>query len=207
MNNPPSFDLLLATHNPGKVREIQLYFAELQLRLRSLREFADIGEVEETGRTFIENAVLKARSYAAQTNLLTLADDSGLEVGALNGAPGIFSARYAGQAASDSERITRLLAEIARTDDQTRRAAFVCAVAIADPHRDSLNIWTGKCEGRIADAPRGGNGFGYDPVFIPDGYEQTFGELTVDIKGRISHRAQALEAARAYLRQQLRGGC
>lgn len=197
------FELLVATRNAGKVRELALSLAPLPLRLRTLCEFANINEVNETGCTFAENAALKARSYASQTGLPTLADDSGLEVDALNGAPGIFSARYAGEAASDGERVARLLAELARTHDQKRRAAFVCALAIADPQKDSLQIWTGRCAGRIAPAPRGGNGFGYDPVFIPDGYALTFGELGDDVKQRISHRARALDAAYASLRGQL----
>ncbi len=203
MSNLLLSELLIATRNAGKVREIKLHLAGLPLRLRSLREYADIADVDETGRTFAENAALKARSYAAQTGLTTLADDSGLEVDALNGAPGIFSARYAGEATSDSERIAHLLAEIARTNDPARRAAFLCALAMADPQRALLQIWMGRCEGRIAHAPRGSNGFGYDPIFIPDGYALTFGELGIDVKQRISHRAQALDAAYAFLRQQL----
>ncbi|MBA3441316.1 MAG: XTP/dITP diphosphatase [Pyrinomonadaceae bacterium] len=203
MNNLFFSELLIATRNTGKVQEIAAHLAGLPLRLRSLREFANIAEVNETGRTFAENAQIKARSYADQTGLPTLADDSGLEVDALNGAPGIFSARYAGEAASDAERIVRLLAELARTNDRDRRAAFVCALAIADPQTTSLQIWTGRCEGRIAHTARGTNGFGYDPIFIPDGYALTFGELETDVKQRISHRAQALDAAHAFLRQQL----
>lgn len=203
MSNLNLFELLIATRNAGKVREIVLSLARLPLRLRTLHEFAHITEVDETGRTFAENAALKARSYAAQTGLPTLADDSGLEVAALDGAPGIFSARYGGEAASDAERIARLLADIARANDRKRRAAFVCVLAIVDPQKDSLQMWTGRCAGRIAPAPRGGNGFGYDPVFIPDGYALTFGELGVDVKQRISHRAHALDAAYASLRQQL----
>ena len=203
MSNLLLSELLIATRNSGKVQEIVLHLAGLPLRLRSLREFANIAEVDETGRTFAENAALKARSYAAQTGLPTLADDSGLEVDALGGAPGIFSARYAGRAASDLERIARLLAELARTNDRERRAAFVCAVAIADPRSDLLQIWMGRCEGQIAHAPRGRGGFGYDPIFIPDGYALTFGELETDVKQRISHRARALDAAHAFLRQQL----
>lgn len=193
-------ELLIATRNAGKVCEVEMLLEGLPLRLRSLAEFPEVPEVEETGATFAENAALKAKSYATQTRLWTLADDSGLEVEALGGAPGIFSARYAGGAnASDAERIAHLLAELSRTGDTERRARFVCVIAITDPGARLVNTSTGTCDGRIAPAPRGGNGFGYDPVFIPDGYQQSFGELSSEIKRRISHRARALDAARPFL--------
>jgi XTP/dITP diphosphohydrolase len=193
-------ELLIATRNPGKVREVLMLLEGLPLRLRSLLEFPEVVEVVETGVTFAENAALKARGYAGQTRLWTLADDSGLEVEALGGAPGVFSARYAGGAhASDAERIAQLLAELSRTGDAKRRARFVCVIAITDPDARLVNTSTGTCEGSIALAPRGMNGFGYDPVFIPDGYQQSFGELSPEIKQRISHRARALAAARPFL--------
>ena len=194
-----STELLIATRNAGKVREVQPLLDGLGLRLRSLAEFPDIAEVEETGSTFTENASLKARGYAAQARLWTLADDSGIEVEALNGAPGVLSARYGGEGASDAERTARLLAELSRTNDTERRARFVCVIAIADPAARLVHTSTGTCEGSIALAPRGENGFGYDPVFIPDGYRESFGELSSDIKQRISHRARALKAARSFL--------
>lgn len=193
-------ELLIATRNAGKVCEVEMLLERLPLRLRSLSEFPEIVEVEETGATFAENAALKARGYAAQTRLWTLADDSGLEVEALGGAPGVFSARYAGGAcASDGERIVHLLTELSRTGDTERRARFVCVIAITDPDARLVNTSTGTCEGSIALAPRGMNGFGYDPIFIPDGYQQSFGELSPEIKQHISHRARALEAARSFL--------
>jgi XTP/dITP diphosphohydrolase len=193
-------ELLIATRNAGKVHEVEALLDGLPLRLRSLAEFPEIGEVEETGTTFAENAALKASSYAAQTRLWSLADDSGLEVEALGGAPGVFSARYAGGAgASDADRIAQLLAELSRTHDAERRARFVCVIAISDPAARLVNTSIGTCEGSIAHAPRGVEGFGYDPVFIPDGYQQSFGELSPEIKQRISHRARALEAARSFL--------
>lgn len=192
-------ELLIATGNAGKVREVMRLLDGLPLRLRSLAEFSGVAEVEETGATFAENAALKATVYAGQTGLWTLADDSGLEVDALGGAPGVFSARYAGAGASDAERVSRLLAELSRTGDCERRARFVCVIAIADPAARLAHTSTGICEGRIALAPRGAGGFGYDPIFIPDGYQASFGELPVEIKQRISHRAIALEAARPFL--------
>jgi XTP/dITP diphosphohydrolase len=198
-------ELLIATGNAGKVIEVRPHLSGLPLVVRSLAEFPEVTEVDETGSTFAENAALKARGYATQTRLWTLADDSGLEVDALNGAPGVFSARYGGVGASDSERIARLLDELSRTGDTERRARFVCVIAIASPDAKLLNVSKGSCEGSIAREPRGQSGFGYDPVFIPDGYTQSFGELPVEIKQHISHRARALSATRAFLAEHFKG--
>ena len=192
-------ELLIATRNPGKVREVESLLGSLSLRLRSLSDFPETTEVEETGATFAENGAIKAQAYAAQTGCSTLADDSGLEVEALNGAPGVFSARYGGPAATDTQRIELLLDELSRTGDADRRARFVCVIAIADDSAKLLRLFTGICQGRIAHAPSGSGGFGYDPVFIPDGYEQSFGVLPSEVKRRISHRARALEAALPFL--------
>lgn len=195
----PSSEILIATRNAGKAREMANLLHVPNLRLRSLGEFPQVSEVEETGATFAANAKLKARFYAAQTGLVCIADDSGLEVAALNGAPGVLSARFAGRDASDAQRIARLLKEIKMTSDRERRARFVCAVAIAEPQVEEVRIFTGECRGRITDSPRGVGGFGYDPVFIPEGYAQTFAELSPQIKSQISHRARALHAVRAFL--------
>lgn len=192
-------ELLIATKNQGKVRELSELLAGVPVVLRGLAEFPRVPTAEETGATFSENAELKARFYAGRTGLPTLADDSGLEVEALGGAPGVHSARYAGDGATDVERVALLLSEMRRAGTLTRRARFVCAAALFDPRADSCEVFLGTCEGRIADAPRGSHGFGYDPVFIPDGYERTFAELPAEIKQRISHRAEALRAVRAYL--------
>ena len=192
-------ELLIATRNAGKLREIQPLLASLQLHLHSLAEFPEVAEVEETGQTFAENAILKARTYATQTHLWTLADDSGLEVDALGGAPGVYSARYGGEGLTDADRTGRLLEALKQSGDADRRARFVCVIAITDPLGEIINLSTGKCEGRIAQAPRGEKGFGYDPVFVPDGYEQSFGELSAEIKEKISHRARALAEARSFL--------
>ncbi|MFN2454551.1 MAG: XTP/dITP diphosphatase [Pyrinomonadaceae bacterium] len=192
-------ELLIATRNKGKVRELEALLSGLPVRLRSLQEFPQLGEVAETGATFAENAALKAQTYARAAGVFTLADDSGLEVEALNGAPGIFSARYAGADATDAERITRLLHELDRTQDELRRARFVCVIAIADSSGELLHVSEGVCAGGIAHAPSGDNGFGYDPIFIPDGYAQSFAELSAQLKQQISHRARALKQARAFL--------
>lgn len=198
-------ELLIATRNDGKVREFASLLADVPLlRIRGLAEFPQTTEVEETGSTFEENASIKARAYAAQTRLLTLADDSGLEVEALGGAPGVFSARYGGRQDSDAGRTRHLLAELELTGDLQRRARFICVIAVARPQDDALNLFKGQCDGHIARQPRGTNGFGYDPVFIPDGYSQTFGELSSKVKQHLSHRARALRPALAFLQRYLR---
>ncbi|HEX8774477.1 MAG TPA: RdgB/HAM1 family non-canonical purine NTP pyrophosphatase [Pyrinomonadaceae bacterium] len=192
-------ELLIATRNRGKVLEVESLLGAFHLRLRSLADFPAVEDVEETGSTFEENSALKARSYAAQTGCWTLADDSGLEVEALGGAPGVFSARYGGPEATDAERVERLLAALSRSGNANRRARFVCVIAIADSKSNLVELFSGTCEGRIAHASQGTGGFGYDPVFVPDGYEQTFGELPAEIKQQISHRARALKAALPFL--------
>jgi XTP/dITP diphosphohydrolase len=198
--NEPS-ELLVATNNAGKVRELASALSGLPLRLRLLNEFADVPEAEETGETFAENAALKARHYSAHTRLLTLSDDSGLVVDALGGVPGVYSARYAGKSATYAQRIQKLLEEIEAAGDRERSARFVCVIAVAEPSTGELLTFEGRCEGRISREPRGAGGFGYDPVFIPEGHTQTFGELPEDIKRTISHRALAVEAASRYLRE------
>ena len=193
--------LLVATRNPGKIGEFAQMLTGLPVELRALSEFPDIPEAEESGATFVENAALKARFYSRQAGIWTLADDSGLVVDALDGAPGVFSARYAGPGASDAQRNERLLAELRETKSRDRRARFVCVIALAGPARDEADFFTGVCEGAIAEEPRGAGGFGYDPLFVPEGYAQTFGELSAEVKNRISHRARALQAAARFLRQ------
>lgn len=190
--------LLIATGNAGKIREMEELLADLPLILRGLKEFPDVAEVEETGATFEENAVLKAGGYALQTGLWTVADDSGLEVEALDGAPGVFSARYAGENASDAEKIAKLLGEMKNATG--RRARFVCSVAVADEKGSIKFLADGECAGRIALTASGTKGFGYDPIFVPDGYRETFGELSGDIKRQISHRARAMKKIIQYLR-------
>ena len=192
--------LLIATWNKGKRRELQQLLSDLPFALMSLDDILGLEPVLETGGTFVENASLKACSYARQSGLLTLADDSGLEVDALNGAPGVLSARYAGEQASDQQRVEKLLADLSNVAAPGRRARFVSAVATAISNGSILNMSLGRCEGRIAVEPRGSGGFGYDPIFIPAGSEMTFAELPPEIKNQISHRHTALEKAREFLR-------
>src|SRR5262249_51937719 len=153
-----------------KVKEITTILANTGWSFSSLQEFAEVGPAAEDGVTYAENAIAKARFYAAATGLLALADDSGLEVAALGGAPGVYSARYAGEGASDADRRELLLAELAKVESDDRRARFVAAVAIASPDGAVLNASEGICEGTIIFAPRGTGGFGYDPLFVPHGY-------------------------------------
>lgn len=191
--------LLVATRNPGKLREVQEILIDLPFLLIDLTLFPSVKEVPETGRTFSENARIKAIGYATQSKELTLADDSGLEIDALGRAPGVFSARYLGESVSFSVRIESLLRLLSGVEPARRTARFVCAIAIADPDGHILHMSCGTCEGRIAAAPRGTRGFGYDPIFIPHRYESTFADLDPAVKNRISHRARALEKTREYL--------
>ena len=183
--------LLVATNNAGKVREFAGLLSGLPVQFLSLSDAGDLAEVEETGATFEENAILKARGYAIQSGMWALADDSGLEIEALGNRPGVLSARYGGQGTSFDKKIEMLLKELAATGDALRRARFVSAIAVADAGGEIKYVAEGTVSGNITAAPRGSNGFGYDPIFVPDGFEQTFGELSDGIKGQISHRSRA----------------
>ena len=193
--------LLIATRNPGKVREIESILADSGWSFTSLQSFPGVDTPAESGATYAENAILKARFYSLATGMCALADDSGLEVEALAGAPGVYSARYAGDNASDADRRTLLLSELAKIPNVNRRARFIAVVAISDAQSSVLNVSEGICEGSIIFSPRGNGGFGYDPLFVPDGYNETFAELSEDIKNRISHRARALLKTRDFLSQ------
>ncbi|MDE3088926.1 MAG: XTP/dITP diphosphatase [Chloroflexota bacterium] len=190
--------LLIATHNRGKLIEYQEMLAGLPLELVSLDDAGIPDDVEETGATFAENARTKALAYARRSELLTLADDSGLEVDALSGEPGVRSRRYAGENKSDPERITFLLAKLRDVPREKRSARFRCAIAIATPH-GGLYECDGMCEGTIEFAPRGAHGFGYDPVFLFPERGLTMAELSSAEKNKISHRAKATDGARRIL--------
>ncbi len=191
--------LLVATHNPGKVREYARLLRDLPVRLTFLDEVGITEAVPETGATFEENAVLKARAYARRTGLLTLADDSGLEVDALGGAPGVHSARYAGPNATDMDRIRKLLDALAGVPLERRTARFRCVIAVATPEGEVITA-EGTVEGYIAEAPRGSHGFGYDPIFYLPERDRTMAELPPEEKNRLSHRARAAEAIKPHLR-------
>jgi len=182
--------LLIATNNVGKVREYAELLAGSGFDLCRLADVGLDNEVEETGETFTENACLKARAYGQSSGLLTLADDSGLEVDALAGAPGVYSARYAGPGANDADRIRKLLAVLDGVPWEKRKADFRCVIALAWPD-GRLEIFEGRCDGVIAFEPKGTNGFGFDPVFYMPEHHCTMAELPMDVKNRISHRGRA----------------
>ncbi len=191
-------DLVLATKNAGKLAEVRQIMSGAGVRILGGDEI-DFPEVEETGTTFDENALTKATAVSDYTGLAALADDSGLVVDALCGAPGVFSSRYAGEPANDEANIAKLLSELSGVPVAERLARFLCVAVFVTPGGEAIAAG-GACEGRIANEPRGSGGFGYDPVFIPEGYEQTMAELDAETKNRISHRGKAFRA----LRQQLR---
>lgn len=185
-------EIVLASSNPGKVREINQLLAKLDLHVQPQSEFGVI-DAEETGLTFVENAILKARNAAQHTGLPAIADDSGIEVDALNGAPGIYSARFAGDNASDQQNLEKLLAELEGMPEAQRSARFQCLmVFMAHANDPTPVICQGTWEGRILTAARGDNGFGYDPVFYVPTHDCSSAELSADVKNALSHRGQAL---------------
>jgi XTP/dITP diphosphohydrolase len=185
-------DIVLASSNPGKVREINQLLAELDLQVRPQSEF-NVVDAEETGLTFVENAILKARNAAQHTGLPAIADDSGIEVDALRGAPGIYSARFAGTGASDRENLNKLLAELDGVPEAQRSARFQCLMVYLRHAGDPTPlICQGTWEGRILTTARGDNGFGYDPVFYVPTHDCSSAELPAAVKNSLSHRGQAL---------------
>jgi len=194
--------LLIATHNAGKKREYARLLSGLGIELVTLDDLGIAEAIEEDGASYAENALLKARGYCAAQGLLTLADDSGLEVDALDGAPGLLTARYAGEDATDKERYQLLLEQLRGVPDARRAARFRCVIALAWPD-GRTQIAEGTCEGHITHEPRGAHGFGYDPVFYLPEYGCTMAELAPEVKNRISHRARAAAAVREILRSSL----
>ena len=195
--------LLIATSNPGKLREVIAILEDLPLRLESLADHPSPPQPVEDGATFEENAELKALHYAGLTGRWTLADDSGLVVDALDGAPGVYSARYAGPENDAAANNAKLIEALAGVAPAQRSARFYCAIAVAD--RSTVQIVTsGAWEGRILDAPRGTQGFGYDPLFFVPSYNMTAAEMDSSLKNRLSHRAHALRRMRENLLTLLR---
>jgi XTP/dITP diphosphohydrolase len=193
--------VVLASSNPGKVREIHQLLAGLDLDIEPQSAYG-VADAEETGLTFVENAILKARNAALHTGLPAIADDSGIEVDALNGAPGIYSARYAGAGASDRANLEKLLADLAGVAEERRTARFQCLmVCLRHAHDPTPLICQGTWEGRILFAPRGDNGFGYDPVFHVPTHDCSSAELPPEVKNALSHRGQALRKLLAALRE------
>ncbi|WP_216828850.1 XTP/dITP diphosphatase [Alkalihalobacterium elongatum] len=185
-------EIIVATKNKGKVKEFEAILGQLGYKVSSLFDYPEIPEVEETGTTFAENATLKARTIAKLFGKPVIADDSGLIVDALDGRPGVYSARYAGENKNDAENINKVLAEMREVPDQKRTARFHCTIALAYPD-GRTECFEGNCEGKITEKPVGENGFGYDPIMYIKEKQKTMAQLTSEEKNAISHRAKALQ--------------
>ncbi len=184
--------LIIATRNAGKAEEFKDLFGSRGYNIKTLLDYPELEDVEETGLTFQENALLKAETISKALNDLVIADDSGLCVDALDGMPGVYSARFAGEAKNDASNNAKLLAELGEYKSNDRSASFHCTLAVAHPNRESL-IVHGQVDGTIAAYPSGSNGFGYDPLFYIEDLDKTMAELSKDEKNKISHRANALK--------------
>jgi XTP/dITP diphosphohydrolase len=185
-------EVIIATKNIGKAREFEGIFAPRGIAVRTLLDFPEIADVEETGTTFEENAALKAEAVAKELNRMVIGDDSGLIVDVLEGRPGIYSARYAGEPKDDQKNIDKVLNELAGIPEEKRTARFYCALAVSVPGTKSITV-SGTCEGRILEERRGLHGFGYDPVFFVPEKGLSMAELPSEVKNKISHRANALK--------------
>jgi len=188
-------EVLLATRNRGKLREFQSLLGGMGLSFRTLDDFPDIGDVVEDGATFEANAIKKASEYSKAAGMVAIADDSGLAVDALDGRPGVYSSRYAGEDAGDDENNERLLLDMKDVSEGARGAAFVCVVAAATPDGRTITS-EGRCEGEIMSSPKGEGGFGYDPLFYIPGLGCTMAELASDEKNEMSHRGKAVRKFR-----------
>ncbi len=198
-------ELIVATKNKGKAKEFQEIFQPLGFEVKTLLDFPDVPDIEETGTTFSENAVLKAKGIAGHFNRIVAADDSGLIVDALGGKPGIFSARYAGPQKDDEANIQKVLSELKDVPDEKRTARFHCSLALVIPGRQPV-VFEGTCEGKILREKRGNNGFGYDPVFYVPSLGKTMAELTPEQKNKISHRRQAINKLYQWLKNEFAKG-
>jgi len=195
-------ELVVATKNKGKLREIKELLAGVNVIITSLADYPGAPEIIEDGATFQENALKKAVIIAAYTNQLTMGEDSGLEVEALNNAPGIYSARFSGENATDESNNQKLMAELKGVPLEKRGARYRCSIALVDDE-ETIGLVEGECSGVITTGARGTNGFGYDPYFLIPKYNKTFGELDPSIKAKMSHRAHALQALRQTLKEYL----
>ncbi|MCK8815840.1 XTP/dITP diphosphatase [Natroniella sulfidigena] len=190
--------LFLATGNENKVKEMKEILSDTEIEILSQADIGELPEVVEDATTFTGNALKKARELGQQTQLPTIADDSGLVVKALDGQPGVYSARFAGEDATDEANNQKLLESLAEVPLEERTAYFACAMAFVSPTGEE-KVVQGRCEGKIALEPKGEAGFGYDPLFIVDGYERTFAQLGAETKNQVSHRAKALEKMKDFL--------
>lgn len=193
--------ILIATKNEGKVKEFQSMFEDLGHEILSLTDIEGSPDVEETGTTFEENAILKAETISQQMNIPVIADDSGLEIDALVGKPGVYSARYAGLQKSDEDNMSKVLAELQNVPDTQRSARFVCALAFAMPNKKTIVV-NGECEGKILREKRGSKGFGYDPIFYVPHLNRSMAELAKEEKNKISHRAVALKKLKNLINEE-----
>jgi len=191
-------NIIVATKNKGKAKDFEAIFHPYGFNVLTLHDVASDMEIEETGSTFEENAILKAEALAERLQMFVIADDSGLAIDALNGAPGVYSARYAGEDKSDEANIDKVLKELSEVEDKNRTARFCCALALAGPSMDTKTVF-GTCEGTIARLKKGMNGFGYDPIFFIPALGKMMAELTPEEKGAISHRGNAIKKIEAEL--------
>ncbi|WP_141431959.1 XTP/dITP diphosphatase [Bacillus sp. 03113] len=192
-------EVIIATKNKGKAKEFQNMLLPLGFQVKTLLDFPAIDEIEETGATFEENAIIKAEAVAKELGKIVIADDSGLIVDALEGRPGIFSARYAGLDKSDEANIDKVLTELEQVPENNRTARFYCALAVAMPGKPSFTVY-GTCEGSILRERKGAHGFGYDPIFFVTEKQKAMAEIEPNIKNQISHRAKALEKLEEQLK-------
>jgi XTP/dITP diphosphohydrolase len=197
-------EVIIATKNPGKAKEFEHIFASRGIVVRTLLDFPEMPDVEETGLTFEENATLKAEAISQNLGKMVIGDDSGLIVDALEGRPGIYSARYAGEPKNDDNNTNKVLSELAGVPEEKRSARFYCALAVAIPGKETMTV-SGTCEGRILEERRGSHGFGYDPVFYVPEKGRAMAELSSDEKNKISHRANALKKLDVVLDSLLEG--
>lgn len=195
-------DIVVATNNQKKKEEIREILKDLDAKLLDLSDFPNVPPVEESGNDYDENAAEKARVAAQFTNRLTIADDSGLEVGILGGLPGIRSSRFAGPNATDGDNNSKLLSLLEGIPPEKRKARFICSIAVADP-LGFIKVVRGSCEGLIGVEPKGNQGFGYDPLFVIPGYRKTLAQLGPEVKNKISHRAKALQKAKKVILEYL----
>ncbi|HEY4601145.1 MAG TPA: XTP/dITP diphosphatase [Cerasibacillus sp.] len=193
--------IIIATKNKGKAEEFKTFFAKYDIEAISLLDLPDdMPDIEETGVTFQENAILKAETMANYLGEMVLADDSGLEIDGLDGKPGVYSARYAGEPTDDEKNIEKVLQDLATVPENQRTARFVCVLAVAAPDKETITR-TGYCNGKITENKRGSNGFGYDPIFIPENQHLTMAQLSNEEKNSISHRRKAMNQLEDWLKQ------
>lgn len=194
--------IVIASKNEGKIKEIKNFLHGLNVEILTLNDFPDISEITEDGRTFEDNAMKKAKVVFEHSKLTSLADDSGLEVQYLSGEPGVHSARFSAENATDQQNNEKLLELLRDVPMEERRARFKCVIVLYNSLYNNL-IFEGRCEGYIIDEPKGELGFGYDPLFVPEGFTKSFGELDLVTKNKISHRGKALNSLRGYVEKML----